>query len=52
MRVANSVGVVAQCLLGHNFDLRFPGALILEPEGPYRLWRRVKDYFRVWSFAY
>jgi branched-chain amino acid transport system permease protein len=26
--------------------------LILEPDGLYRLWRRVKDYFRVWPFAY
>jgi|SRR6266850_4353646 len=26
MRVADRVGVVAQCLLGHNFDLRYPGA--------------------------
>ena len=25
-RVANPVGVVAQCLLGHNSDLRYPGA--------------------------
>src|SRR2546422_1016573 len=32
MRVANPVGVVAQCLLGHNFDLRSPGALyVLSP---------------------
>ena len=29
MRVANPVGVVAQCLLGHNFDLRYPGAFSL-----------------------
>lgn len=26
--------------------------LILEPEGLARLWRNVKDYFRVWPFAY
>ncbi len=26
--------------------------LILEPEGLYRLWKHVKDYFRVWPFAY
>jgi branched-chain amino acid transport system permease protein len=26
--------------------------LILEPDGLYRLWRHVKDYFRVWPFAY
>ena len=26
MHVANPVGVVAQCLLGHDFDLRYPGA--------------------------
>jgi hypothetical protein len=26
MRGANPVGVVAQCLLGHNFELRYPGA--------------------------
>ena len=27
-RVANPVGVVAQCLLGHNFDLRYPQAFM------------------------
>jgi branched-chain amino acid transport system permease protein len=26
--------------------------LIFEPEGLYRMWRRVKDYFRLWPFAY
>ena len=26
MRVANPVGVVAQCLPGHHVDLRYPGA--------------------------
>jgi branched-chain amino acid transport system permease protein len=26
--------------------------LILEPDGLYRLWRHIKDYFRVWPFAY
>lgn len=26
--------------------------LILEPEGLARLWRNVKDYFRVWPFSY
>ena len=26
MRVTNPVGVVAQCLLDHHFDLRYPGA--------------------------
>jgi branched-chain amino acid transport system permease protein len=26
--------------------------LILEPEGLYRLWKHIKDYFRVWPFAY
>jgi len=26
--------------------------LVLEPEGLARLWRNVKDYFRVWPFSY
>jgi len=26
--------------------------LILEPEGLYRLYRHIRDYFRVWPFAY
>jgi len=26
IRVADPVGVVVTCLLGHNFDLRYPGA--------------------------
>jgi branched-chain amino acid transport system permease protein len=26
--------------------------LILEPEGLYRLWKHIKDYFRLWPFAY
>jgi branched-chain amino acid transport system permease protein len=26
--------------------------LIFEPEGLYRMWRRTKDYFRLWPFAY
>jgi len=26
--------------------------LVLEPEGLAKLWRNVKDYFRVWPFAY
>jgi branched-chain amino acid transport system permease protein len=26
--------------------------LVFEPEGLYRIWRRVKDYFRLWPFAY
>ena len=26
--------------------------LILEPEGLAKLWRNVKDYFRVWPFSY
>ena len=28
------------------------GFLILEPEGLYKLYRNVRDYFRVWPFAY
>ena len=26
--------------------------LVFEPEGLYRMWRRTKDYFRLWPFAY
>lgn len=26
--------------------------LILEPEGLAKLWRNVKDYFRLWPFSY
>lgn len=26
--------------------------LIFEPEGLYKIWRRFKDYFRLWPFAY
>jgi branched-chain amino acid transport system permease protein len=26
--------------------------LIIEPEGIYKMWRNVKDYFRVWPFSY
>jgi branched-chain amino acid transport system permease protein len=26
--------------------------LVFEPEGLYRIWRRTKDYFRLWPFAY
>jgi branched-chain amino acid transport system permease protein len=26
--------------------------LVAEPEGLYRLWRNIKDYFRVWPFRY
>ena len=26
--------------------------LIAEPEGLYRLWRNIRNYFRVWPFSY
>jgi len=26
--------------------------LMVEPEGLNRLWRNIKDYFRVWPFSY
>ena len=26
--------------------------LVLEPQGLAKLWRNVKDYFRVWPFSY
>ncbi len=26
--------------------------LVLEPEGLYRMYRHIRDYFRVWPFAY
>jgi branched-chain amino acid transport system permease protein len=26
--------------------------LIFEPEGIVKLWRNVKDYFRLWPFSY
>jgi branched-chain amino acid transport system permease protein len=28
------------------------GFLIVEPEGLNRLWRNIRNYFRVWPFAY
>ena len=40
-----------------NLRLIFFGGLIIlflvvEPEGLERLWRNVRNYFRVWPFAY
>ena len=26
--------------------------LVLEPQGLAKLWRNIKDYFRVWPFSY
>ena len=34
------------------FGLIVIGFLIFEPEGLARIWRRAKDYFRLWPFAY
>jgi branched-chain amino acid transport system permease protein len=34
------------------FGLTIVLFLVFEPEGLYRIWRRVKDYFRLWPFAY
>jgi len=45
MHVANPLGVVAQCLLGHNFDLRYPGAYEAqrdESQGPALLDKMLK----------
>jgi branched-chain amino acid transport system permease protein len=34
------------------FGMLIIGFLIVEPEGLNRLWRNVRNYFRVWPFAY
>jgi branched-chain amino acid transport system permease protein len=34
------------------FGLAIVLFLVFEPEGLYRMWRRTKDYFRLWPFAY
>ena len=34
------------------FGLVIVGFMLLEPHGLVRIWRRVKDYVRLWPFSY
>jgi branched-chain amino acid transport system permease protein len=43
-----NVGVLQQAVFG----LAIVGFLILEPHGIAKIWRDVKDYFRLWPFSY
>ena len=55
--IQNSDQAAAARLVTSNLRLVAFGALIIgflviEPEGLNRLWRNVRNYFRVWPFAY
>ena len=41
-----SVGTIALA------DGTFPKGFLVEPEGLNRLWRNIRNYFRVWPFSY
>ncbi len=43
-----NVGVLQQAVFG----LAIVGFLVLEPHGLAKIWRDVKDYFRLWPFSY
>jgi branched-chain amino acid transport system permease protein len=45
---AMNVGVLQQAVFG----LAIVGFLIFEPHGIAKIWRDVKDYFRLWPFSY
>jgi branched-chain amino acid transport system permease protein len=34
------------------FGLLIVGFLVFEPHGLVEIWRRLKDYFRLWPFEY
>lgn len=57
--MASPLGVIFPDIAGKLLllrDIAFGGAIILflvfEPEGLAKLWRNVKDYFRLWPFSY
>lgn len=49
---APAVATILPALQQGTFGLIIILFLILEPQGLAKLWRNVKDYFRVWPFSY
>lgn len=49
---APAIAKVLPAIQQGTFGLIIILFLVLEPEGLARLWRNIKDYFRVWPFSY